>query len=118
MPIGEGGSGLSGGQRQSIGVARALLHDPTILLLDEPSASMDPESEYQFIKRLEMHIPHKTLLVVTHRNSILSLVDRILIIDQGHVIADGPRNQILEMLAKGGAPQQQQPGKALNDGAL
>ncbi len=118
MPIGEGGSGLSGGQRQSVGVARALLHDPAILLLDEPSASMDPESEYQFIKRLEMHIPHKTLLVVTHRNSILSLVDRILIIDQGHVIADGPRNQILEMLAKGGAPQQQQPGKALNDGPL
>jgi ATP-binding cassette, subfamily C, bacterial LapB len=101
MPIGEGGTGLSGGQRQSIAVARALLHNPTILLLDEPSASMDPESEYLFIKRLEEHIPHKTLIVITHRNSVLKLVDRILIIDQGRVVADGPRDKILEMLVKG-----------------
>lgn len=103
MPIGEGGSGLSGGQRQSIAVARALLHDPSILLLDEPSASMDPESEYLFIKRLEERIPNKTLIVITHRNSVLRLVDRILIIDQGRVIADGPRDKILEMLVKGTA---------------
>jgi ATP-binding cassette subfamily C protein LapB len=101
MPIGEGGSGLSGGQRQSIAVARALLHDPTMLLLDEPSASMDPESEYLFIKRLEEHIPDKTLLVITHRNSVLTLVDRILVIDKGRVVADGPRDKILEMLIKG-----------------
>lgn len=107
MSIGEGGSGLSGGQRQAVGVARALLHDPVILLLDEPSASMDPESEFRLIKRLEAHIPGKTLLVVTHRNSVLSLVDRILLVDQGRVIADGPRDKILEMLASGSAPQPQ-----------
>ena len=106
MLIGEGGSGLSGGQRQSIAVARALLHDPTILLLDEPSASMDPESEYQFIKRLEAHIPDKTLLVVTHRNSVLSLVDRILVIDQGRVVVDGSREEVLKMLVNG-LPKQQ-----------
>jgi ATP-binding cassette subfamily C protein LapB len=106
MPIGEGGSGLSGGQRQSIAVARALLHDPTILLLDEPSASMDPESEYQFIKRLEAHIPDKTLLIITHRNSVLSLVDRILVIDQGRVVVDGGREEVLKMLANG-LPNQQ-----------
>jgi len=105
MPIGEGGSGLSGGQRQSIGVARALLHDPTILLLDEPSASMDPESEYLLIKRLEEHIPEKTLLVITHRNSVLTLVDRILVIEQGRVVADGPRDEILAMLVRGPAQQ-------------
>lgn len=107
MPIGEGGSGLSGGQRQSIAVARALLHDPAILLLDEPSASMDPESEYHFIKRLEAHIPEKTLLVVTHRNSVLNLVDRIMVVEQGRIVADGPREQILAMLVSELATQQQ-----------
>lgn len=98
MPIGEGGSGLSGGQRQAIAVARALLHDPTILVLDEPSASMDPQSEFQLIKRLEAHIPNKTLIVITHRNSVLSLVDRIVIVDEGRIVADGPRDQILSRL--------------------
>jgi len=105
MPIGEGGSGLSGGQRQSIAIARALLHDPTILVLDEPSASMDPESEYLLIKRLEEHVPEKTLIVVTHRNSVLALVDRILVIDQWYIIADGPRDKILDLLAKGSMTQ-------------
>jgi ATP-binding cassette subfamily C protein LapB len=105
MPIGEGGSGLSGGQRQSVAVARALLHDPVILLLDEPSTSMDPESEFRFINRLQENLPEKTLVVVTHRNSVLNLVDRIMIIDQGRVVSDGPRDKILEMLAKGTMPQ-------------
>lgn len=106
MPIGEGGSGLSGGQRQSIAIARALLHDPSILVLDEPSASMDPESEYLLIKRLEEHVPEKTLIVVTHRNSVLSLVDRIIVIDQGRIAADGPRDKILELLVKGSVTQE------------
>lgn len=101
MPIGEGGTGLSGGQRQSIAVARALLHKPSILLLDEPSASMDPESEYLLIKNLEEQLPNKTLIVITHRNSVLSLVDRIVLIEQGRIIADGPRDAILEKLVKG-----------------
>jgi ATP-binding cassette subfamily C protein LapB len=98
MPIGEGGSGLSGGQRQAIAIARALLSDPKILVLDEPSASMDPQSEAQFIQRLEAHIPDKTLIIVTHRNSILSLVSRVIILEQGKIIADGPRDDIVKML--------------------
>lgn len=109
MPIGEGGVGLSGGQRQSIAIARALFQEPTILLLDEPSASMDPESEYQLIKRLESYAAEKTLLVITHRNAVLSLVDRIVIVDQGRIVADGPKDKILEMLAKG--TKQQSPLK-------
>ena len=117
MPIGEGGSGLSGGQRQSVAVARALLHDPSVLLLDEPSASMDPESEYLFIKRLKESLPKKTLMVVTHRNSVLTLVDRILIIDHGRVVADGPRDKILEMLAKGGAPSQKTEEQLAEEGS-
>jgi ATP-binding cassette subfamily C protein LapB len=99
MPIGEGGSGLSGGQRQAIGVARALINDPQILLFDEPSASMDPQSEFELIKRLDEYVPDKTLILVTHRNTVLSLVQRIIIIEQGHIFADGPRDQILEMLS-------------------
>jgi ATP-binding cassette subfamily C protein LapB len=99
MPIGEGGAGLSGGQRQAIGVARALINDPQILLFDEPSASMDPQSEFELIKRLEEYVPDKTLILVTHRNTILSLVQRIIIIEQGHIFADGPRDQILKMLS-------------------
>jgi ATP-binding cassette subfamily C protein LapB len=99
MPVGEGGAGLSGGQRQAIGVARALMNDPQILLFDEPSASMDPQSEFELIKRLEEYMPDKTLILVTHRNTVLSLVERIIIIEQGNIFADGSHDQILEMLS-------------------
>ncbi|MGL4371084.1 MAG: ATP-binding cassette domain-containing protein [Alphaproteobacteria bacterium] len=100
MPVGEGGSFLSGGQRQSIAIARALAGDPPILLMDEPTAMMDPASEAIFIKNMEKITPQKTLLMVTHRINLLSLVDRVLVFDQGKLIADGPRDEILEKLQK------------------
>lgn len=86
--IREKGEGLSGGQRQSINLARAILHDPSLLILDEPTSSMDTATEKVIIDRLKNWSSGKTLIVVTHRNSLLALVDRVLVMDRGQVIAD------------------------------
>lgn len=101
MPVGERGEGLSGGQRQSIAIARALLLDPVMLLLDEPSNSLDNRSEENLKARLSQHLAGRTLLLVTHRASMLSLVDRLIVMDGGRVIADGPKEQVLEALSGG-----------------
>ncbi len=101
MPIGERGEGLSGGQRQSIAIARALLLDPPILILDEPSNSLDNRSEETFKAKLGAHLRDQTLIVVTHRASLLSLVTRLIVLDNGRVIADGPKEQVLEALSGG-----------------
>jgi len=101
MPVGEGGRLLSGGQRQSISVARALLLDPSILLLDEPTSSMDNGTESAFKARLGGVIGRKTVILVTHRNSMLSIVDRLIVIDRGKVVADGPKAAVLDALIKG-----------------
>ncbi|MFW5427257.1 MAG: ATP-binding cassette domain-containing protein, partial [Methylophagaceae bacterium] len=101
MPVGERGEGLSGGQRQSVTIARALLLDPPILILDEPTNAMDNSTEEQFKAKLSATLADKTLLLVTHKSSLLSLVDRVIVMDQGRLIADGPREQILEALRKG-----------------
>lgn len=109
MPVGEGGNFLSGGQRQSIAIARALAGDPPIFLMDEPTAMMDPASEAIFLKNMEKIIPQKTLLMITHRINLLSLVDRVLVFDHGKLIADGPRDEILEKLQKmNSAPVQEE----------
>ena len=82
------GEGLSGGQRQSISLARALLHAPNILVLDEPTASMDTSTEKIVLGRLKAWAKERTLVVVTHRNTILELVDRVIVMDHGKVITD------------------------------
>lgn len=101
LQVGERGQALSGGQKQSVAIARALVHDPAILLLDEPTSSMDNASEGAFKTNLSNVAKGKTMLVVTHRTSLLSLVDRIIVMDGGKVVADGPRDTVMEALRKG-----------------
>ncbi|HRH74845.1 MAG TPA: type I secretion system permease/ATPase [Zoogloea sp.] len=101
MPIGERGESLSGGQRQAVAIARALLNDPPMLLLDEPSSSMDHQSEEGLKQRLRRFAASKTMILVTHRTSLLDLVDRLIVLDQGQIVADGPKAQVVEALQQG-----------------
>lgn len=101
LQVGERGQQLSGGQRQNVALARALLLDPTILLLDEPTSAMDNATEERLKQRLASISANKTLLLVTHRASMLSLVDRLIIVDRGRIIADGPKGSVMEALKKG-----------------
>ena len=100
-PVGERGQLLSGGQRQAVLLARALLLDPPILLLDEPTSHMDNASEDALRLRLHETVPGKTLLLVTHRTSMLSLVDRLIVMDNGRVLMDGPKDAVIEALRQG-----------------
>jgi len=101
LPVGEGGNRLSGGQRQTVGIARAMLPDPPLLLLDEPTSHMDHASEVRFRMRFEPAIKGKTVILVTHRSSLLAMVERIIVIDQGRIVADGPREQVVQALSQG-----------------
>lgn len=101
MPILEGGKNLSRGQRQAVAIARALVNDPPLLLLDEPTSSMDSTQEHVFIQRMRQGMEGRTMLVVTHRPHILQIVDRILVIDQGRVVADGSKEAVLAKLGQG-----------------
>ncbi|MDT0499606.1 MULTISPECIES: type I secretion system permease/ATPase [unclassified Halomonas] len=101
LPVGERGQALSGGQRQSVAVARALVNDPQILLLDEPTSAMDHTSEEALKANLKTFAQAKTMILATHRTSLLSLVDRIIVIDSGRVMADGPQDKVLDALRKG-----------------
>lgn len=101
MLVGERGESLSGGQRQGVAIARAVLHDPPILLLDEPTAAMDHSSEAAVKNRLANFARGKTLLVVSHRASLLDMVERLIVLDAGQVVADGPRDQVVAALRQG-----------------
>lgn len=101
LQVGERGQNLSGGQRQVVALARALLLNPPILLLDEPTSAMDNTGEERLKQRLQSVIEHKTLVLVTHRASLLSLVDRLIVIDRGQIVADGPKAAVMEALRKG-----------------
>ncbi|MBC9250006.1 ABC transporter [Pseudomonas alcaligenes] len=100
-PVGERGQLLSGGQRQAVLLARAMLLDPPILLLDEPTSAMDNTSEDLLRNRLQSWAQGKTLLLITHRASMLSLVDRLIVLDYGHVVADGPKDAVIDALRRG-----------------
>ncbi|QLG90547.1 type I secretion system permease/ATPase [Pseudomonas yamanorum] len=101
LQVGERGQNLSGGQRQNVALARALLLNPPILLLDEPTSAMDNTGEERLKQRLQSVVEHKTVVLVTHRASLLSLVDRLLVIDRGQILADGPKAVVMEALKKG-----------------
>lgn len=101
MPIGERGETLSGGQRQGVGIARAVIHNPSIILLDEPTSAMDHSGEELVKKRLMEVSASKTLLVITHRSSLFELVDRIIVIDSGRIVADGNKEQVIDALRTG-----------------
>ncbi|KNZ31848.1 MAG: ABC transporter [Methylibium sp. NZG] len=101
MPVGERGESLSGGQRQSVGVARAVLHQAPILLMDEPTSAMDYTTEAHVSARIGAFAQDKTMVLVTHRTTLLPLATRVIVVDHGKVMADGPREQILQALASG-----------------
>ncbi len=95
LQVGERGMNLSGGQRQAVAIARALLQDPDILILDEPTSSMDNGSENLFCRRLQAELNGKTLILITHRHSMLALVNRLIVLDNGRIVADGPKEKVL-----------------------
>jgi ATP-binding cassette, subfamily C, bacterial LapB len=102
MPIAEGGSSLSGGQKQAIGLARALIRKPKVLFLDEPTAHFDVRSEADFLERLKaLGEQNLTVIISTHRLSLLAFVDRLLLFERGKLVADGPRDRVLGMLQGG-----------------
>lgn len=100
-PVGERGQLLSGGQRQAVLLARALLLDPPILMLNEPTSAMDNSSEEVLRSRLREWDKDKTLLLITHRTAMLSLVDRLIVLEAGRVVADGAKESVIAALRKG-----------------
>jgi ATP-binding cassette, subfamily C, bacterial LapB len=98
--VGPRGSALSGGQKQSLLLARALIRDPQVLLLDEPTASLDITSEQNVIAGLREATRDKTLIVATHRFAVLDLVDRVIWLEDGRIVADRPKPEVLAMLAR------------------
>lgn len=101
MVISERGESLSGGQRQAIAVARSLLGNPSVLLLDEPSSNMDNQSEVQLRKHLKPICESRTVVLITHRMALLQLVDRLMVVDNGKIVADGPKEQVITALREG-----------------
>jgi ATP-binding cassette subfamily C protein LapB len=96
--VGERGEALSGGQRQAVAIARALLYDPPVLILDEPTASMDPASENRLRKRLHHVTEGRTTLLITHKGSMLTLVDKLILLDRGRLVAFGPKDEVIRKL--------------------
>lgn len=99
--VGERGEALSGGQQQAVAVARALLFDPPVMILDEPTASMDPASENRLMRRLNNITKQRTVVLITHKGSMLQLCDRLILMDRGQVLADGPRDEVIKRLQSG-----------------
>ena len=102
MPIGERGQGLSGGQKQSIGIARAFLLDSPIMLMDEPSNAMDQITEAKLLNSLEKNLKNKTSLIVTQKMTLLKIVDRVIVMNEGRIFIDAPKEDALKKLQGGG----------------
>ncbi|HEY0026569.1 MAG TPA: type I secretion system permease/ATPase [Allosphingosinicella sp.] len=100
LRLADRGEGLSGGQRQSIALARALAGKPPVLVFDEPSSAMDSTTETALIHRLQEELKDRTLILITHRPPLLALVSRIMLIDKGKVMADGPRDDVLRQISR------------------
>ena len=101
MLEGERGESLSGGQRQGVAIARAVINDPPIMLLDEPTSSMDFSSEDDIKRRLTEFSKDKTVILISHRTSLLDLAERIIVMDGGRIMADGPKEQVVTALRQG-----------------
>ena len=99
LNVGERGGQLSGGQKQGVAIARAIINQAPLLLLDEPTASMDNTSETLFKNRISNYLEDRTLILVTHKSTMLTLVDRLIVMNDGNLVADGPRDEILKALA-------------------
>jgi ATP-binding cassette, subfamily C, bacterial LapB len=107
MPIAEGGRSLSGGQKQAIGLARALIRTPRILFLDEPTAHFDVRTEAEFLDHLRsINQDTRTIIISSHRMSVLNFTDRILLFEKGRIVADGPRDKVIAMLATKQLPRE------------
>lgn len=100
LKLADRGEGLSGGQKQAISIARALAGKPSILIFDEPTSSMDANSEQQLIERLKVESAGRTVVVVSHRINLLQLVDRIVVVDNGRITQDGPRDAVLQAISR------------------
>ncbi len=100
-PVGERGEGLSGGQRQAVALARAMLLKPSVFVCDEPTNAMDVQAEQSFTNHIVRYSKDKTLVLITHRPQLLPVVNRLILMDQGKVIADGPRDKVIEMISRG-----------------
>lgn len=116
MKVGERGQNLSGGQRQAVAIARAVIHEPRILLFDEPSSFLDNALEAHIKDQLSRFIRRRTLILVTHRTALLDLVDRLVVMDDGKIIADGPKAQVLAAMQ--GAPAAANSATAENSAAI
>ena len=114
LPVGEGGTLLSGGQRQLVALARCLVTRPQILLMDEPTSSMDAQSEVAFLRQLKQACGNCTLVMVTHRPAVLELVNRVVVVDNGRVVMDGPKAQVLAALSGARPAPPPQEGSASN----
>lgn len=101
MPIGERGQTLSAGQRAAVGLARAFLRMPPIIIMDEPTAAMDQGTELQIKNQIQKHFANSSLLLITHKMVMLDVVDRVLVMDKGTIVADGPKEKVLDALKAG-----------------
>ncbi len=100
-PVGEQGQALSGGQRQSVALARAIISNPSVFVCDEPTNAMDIQSERLFRSYIEEQIKDRTLVLITHKQHMLDLADRLILIDKGRIIMDAPREKVMEALRAG-----------------